>query len=335
MNSLWKKLTDFGAYSLEEIEDEETWDKLVLEYGRLAPNQLWYFGAMSERVLSCPVKRFLVTSDGKPALLAQAVKIRMINGYSFLNVYDGPIMVNNDCDSLKFFLKKIKQSDFTKSASFLKIEPFRERDGIIEKILFGSGFYKSQNYLGLLGESHAALDLRREIDFIWRSMNQTTRRHIRFANRKGLSIRRARTDEDFEIFWKLLQEMTARKKLFAVSRHKLWFKEIYLSPSISSVKLLPPELFLADYKGETVAAAFMLYFEDTAVFYVGGSLIRSEVGGLKPLLWHIIQEAKNRGFNQFALGKIDSEKTPGMALFYRGFGCGEIPLIGTYDYNLQ
>lgn len=334
MSSLWKKLINFGAYSLEEVKDEAIWDKLVLEYGYLTPYQLWYFGALSERALNHPAKRFLVTNNGKPALLAQVMKVRMINGHFYLNIYEGPIIINNDYDSLKFFLKKIRKSNLVKDCSFLKIEPTCERDNVLEKFLFGLGFHRSRNYLGLLGKSYAILNLRLEINSLWRSMNQTTRRHIRSADREGLSVRRAQTDMDFEIFWKLLQEMTARKKLFAVSNSKSWFKEIYLSPSISSVRPLPPELFLADYKGEAVATAFMLYFKDIAVFYVGSSLICSEISSLKPLLWQIIQEAKNKGFNQFALGKIDNEKTPGMALFYRGFGCGEMPLIGTYDYNL-
>ncbi|MBI4224828.1 MAG: peptidoglycan bridge formation glycyltransferase FemA/FemB family protein [Candidatus Sungbacteria bacterium] len=172
------------------------------------------------------------------------------------------------------------------------------------------------------------LDLSKAQDALLSAMHEKTRYNIRLAEKKEVVIKkvlRRSAQEDFEIFWDLLQITSRRNKFHTHGRkHYEMLVETH-SPYFSN------ELFFAEYKGKPIAVAMVNFYQPTfglpgVATYVHGASSNEARSVMAPyaLHWHIALEAKQRGFGWYDLWGIDDRKWPGLTRFKRGFGGDEI-----------
>lgn len=328
------------SYCLEEIKDKEIWDGLVSKsidnnFSCNSWAQLWLLGDMARKVYTMSVWRVLLKRDNIPVLMAEIIKCPLyvpLRGFFFLHVVGGPIVIRGAREEhLGPFISKLEEiNGLLKNVLFLKMELPWLYNSSLENFLNRGGFVKSVNLVGLPTDRVALLNINRDIDAIMSSMNQTTRRHLKLTTTRGVTVRKADSDGDFDLFWELYQKTAKRKNFYP--KPYLWCREIYKSADSFRFS---SDIFIAEYQGRAVAALLAQYCRETAFYAFGGTHVQEKISPLKLLIWYSIKEAKSRGCVNYSLGGIDDKKREGLIQFKNGFGAEEVRYVGTYDYYFR
>src|SRR3972149_9919552 len=148
------------------------------------------------------------------------------------------------------------------------------------------------------------------------NMRKTTRYEIRHAQKLGVKIVRSSDPKDIIKFLDLYDQTAARHG---------FVKHLGISEEFSQFTAQNQAvLYFGSYQDKTVAAAFVLYFGEQAIYHHGASL-RTKVPVSTLIQWQAIGEAKNRGlkrYNFWGIAPPDKLKHPwqGITLFKKGFG---------------
>ncbi len=197
-------------------------------------------------------------------------------------------------------------------AVFLKIDPSEISFSSVTQAPAGRTIQPRQTVV---------MDLTKSEESLLAAMHGKTRYNIRLAARKGVSIRQGRSRAgEVETFWRLLQETAARD---GFRTHPRAYYEKLLAVNSDRFS---NELFFAEYNGNPVAAALINFYRDGAsggcATYLHGASSREykEVAAPQLLHWHIVEEARRRGFYSYDFWGIDAARWPGLTRFKQGFG---------------
>ena len=164
-------------------------------------------------------------------------------------------------------------------------------------------------------------------------MKPKTRYNIRVAEKKGLRIITAHTDNDISEFYDILTA-TGERGGFHIHtvRHylNLWRA---LNPDNLRV------YFAETPVGKKIAAIMVTYYADTAVYLHGGSLhdFRSTMAPYL-LHWQAIKDAKHNGLRLYDFWGVapaisdQSHRWQGITRFKEGFGGQYKEYVGAHDY---
>jgi len=176
------------------------------------------------------------------------------------------------------------------------------------------------------------LDLAPGEDDLLAGMKEKWRYNVRLAGRRGVSVRPARTLEDVQAWYRILQ-VTGERDGFGI--HTLdYYRRAWL--------LFAPEnqaqLLLAEHDGRLLAGIFVGYLGQQAIYLYGAS--SNEYRQLMPnylLQWEAMRWAKNQGALSYDLWGIpdSDDPTEAMAGVYRfksGWGGHTVRFAGNYEY---
>lgn len=171
------------------------------------------------------------------------------------------------------------------------------------------------------------IDLRNTGEEVLSAMHQKTRYNIRLAEKKGVTIREAKSGEEAK-FNSLMAE-TANRDRFRIHAPEHYAKMISLGQKIF-------KLFLAEKDGDMLAGGIFAFFGDT-VTYVHGASSNDNRQLMAPYLlhWRLIQEAQKLGFAYYDFYGVDKNKWPGVTRFKMGFGGHIEAYPGTFDIIFQ
>jgi peptidoglycan pentaglycine glycine transferase (the first glycine) len=189
-------------------------------------------------------------------------------------------------------------------------------------------------------EATILLDLEPELDALLAGARPKTRRNIRLAARKGLTVREG-DEADLETFYRLHVATGARQTFSPYpERH---FDELWRAfRPAGGVRV-----FLAEYEGEPVSGLLLLVHGDTVAQHaMGWSGRHAAVKPNEALVWGAIAWSKERGYRWFdftwidaraAVAVLDGEALPddlqdSVARFKLGFGGAVTLLPGAYDF---
>lgn len=209
------------------------------------------------------------------------------------------------------------------------------------------------------------IDLAQSEEELLAAMHEKTRYNIRLALRRGVEIRDSRLEirDDFEKFWKLLEE-TAKRDKFRTHERGYYEKileilgdsrlEIRDSEQISNIQSpisnrMHMRLHIAYSDSTPLAAAMVGYFGDTATYLHGASsYAHRALMGPYALHWQIMQEVKKEGYKFYDFWGIHSPSPSmgegggegvrdwsGMTRFKMGFGGKVVNYPGTFDLPLS
>lgn len=101
-------------------------------------------------------------------------------------------------------------------------------------------------------------------DSLIATFHSKTRYNIRLSIKKGVIIREGTTDEDIEIFHKIMKETGSRDDFFI--RDSSYFKKLYECLGKEHVKIL-----IAEHEGTPIAVAMPVLYGDKVWYLYGGS----------------------------------------------------------------
>ena len=165
-------------------------------------------------------------------------------------------------------------------------------------------------------------------DRVFAAFPSKTRTHIRQAERRGVTVRRAEEPEDLlGIFYRLHLRTRRRLGVPVQPRRFSMLWETMIKTGLGRV-------LVAEAAGQPVAAAVVLAWNGTMI----GKFIASdeEAWQLRPsnmLVWHAVQAASELGCRWFDFGRTDAANT-GLRAYKHSWGAVEEPLVyGTLGAN--
>ncbi|MCX7778749.1 MAG: aminoacyltransferase [Patescibacteria group bacterium] len=301
---------------IKEIKEKEVWQTFISSFEMAPFLQSWEWGDFQE---SLGRKIWRLGFFKNDQLIGITLLIRMLLPIkkSYLYCPRGPILRENNIETIKIFFRKINDLAKKENIIFLRFEPLDN----FQVSIFNFSFKKIND---LQPSKTILLDLTKSEKEILENMHPKTRYNIKLAEKKGVRIKIGQSEEEIEIFLKLLSQ-TAQRDRFQTHPFNYYRKMFRLDKNFI-------KLFFAEYQGKIIAGNLMIFFADTAT-YLHGASDHQHRNVMAPYLlhWTAIKEAKRLCLKYYDFWGIDEKKWPGVTRFKKGFG-GEIKEYpGTFD----
>lgn len=305
---------------IKKIENKELWNTIVSRQKFAQFLQSFEWGNFQEK-LGKKVWRFFVKNNNVSFL---TLLIKQSLPFSFFYFYSprGPIFLNSETKEIPAdFLIYLKELVKGKKLIFWRFEPVNVFNLRMENLIRTKDVQPAKTWI---------LNLEEKEDELLKKMHYKTRYNIRLAIRRGVKIRCANEktlENDIKTFLGLLHQTKKRHK----------FKPYSDSYYLTMIKELGKDrkflkLYLAEYKGNILAANIVIFFGDTVTYLHGASSNKFRNLMAPHLLqWKTIQQAKASGYKYYDFWGIDEKKWPGITRFKKSFGGKEKNYLGTFD----
>ncbi len=196
---------------------------------------------------------------------------------------------------------------------------------------FAESFQKSNHYYGIPRDTQY-IDLTPPESAILGQMKPKGRYNIGVARRYGVSIVEDASPQGIEDFIKIYNATIHRKNL--TRKDPDYFRTFVPMLSASG----RGSVFFAQYQGERLAAAIVVYFGRMATYFQGGSLpVHRNVMAPYLLQFEIMRKAKALGYRCYDLMGVTPAGEPSdgwtdISIFKRKFGGREVRLVPALDY---
>lgn len=221
----------------------------------------------------------------------------------------------------------------SEKAVFVRVEPSSISEAEVRKL----GLIKVGPDSLLAGQKSPkatrVLDISMTEDEILAQMKSKTRYNIRLAEKKGIKVTCV---DDANILYNLLKKTSGRDKGY--SPHG---KTYYDKMAQALCQKGFGKVFVAECKGEPLAAIFVTFYGKLSI-YLHGGFDDSKRNLMAPYLcqWEAIKYAKTQGchyYDFWGVAETDDPKDPwaGISRFKEGFGGEKIIFPGSYDYVLH
>lgn len=261
--------------------------------------------------------------DGK--IRANIIQHDLPFGKNYLYIPHGPEIswgeiqsgLKNEVDN---FLKYLKDLGKENKSIFVKMEPMAD---VVMEVVYRKSLKHSKK--SIQPTKTIILDLNLSEEVLLSKMHHKTRYNINLASRKDLVFRES---DDIEIFWSLLRK-TVKKDQFQTHEKNYYFKLYDFFKNNETLKL---ELFVVEYDNKAIAAALVMFYEDTD-YYLHGAMDRDYRELMAPYFmhWEIIKHAKSTGHRFYDFWGIDARRWPGVTRFKLGWGGETKEYPGSFD----
>jgi len=321
---------------IKEILDSEQWNTFLEQHPRCHYLQSYEWGELY-RYRGNRIYRLGAFDNerlvGAMMLVVVPLPIPLLGKYyHWLYSARGPAIENDNLDILNALLARVHGIAKTNHAVVYKLEPnvLEEEDKPWADHLHSAGFQASQ--LSITGRRNWVLDVRPDEQKILAGFRKTWRYNIRLAEREGVEVREAKTDEDFEAYYRLMI-ITAKRDNFFLHPQD-YHKEMYDRYAAKG----DAAILLAIYQGRPVAARMIIRFGDACIDMFGAS--SNEDRGFPKahlLQYRCFQWAKSKGCRFFDFRNIpeileENEETYGIYHYKKGFGGFSRLHMPTQDY---
>ncbi len=319
---------------VREIKDKNTWEGFLRSCSEKTFLDSWNWGEFQKKEGS-KIWRFGFFEKEELIGIALVLKVKAKRG-AFLFVPHGPVIKKRKEKVLRELLEKARE--IKEETLFLRVAPILERNKENRKLFEDLGFKKAP--LHIHPEVSWELDIAPSEEDLLKDMRKTTRYLIKKAGReKDIEVVQTQNMEDLETFDKIYRETASRHSFvpFSLSFLKNQFSVFKEDNQIA--------VFLGKYKGETVSAAVVVFWQNRAFYHHGASLSKYRKIPVSYLLqWEGIKEAKRRGCQKYnfwgiAPGIKDKEDLKesghpwaGLTLFKTGFSGYRKEYLKTRDF---
>lgn len=323
--------------TIQEITDKEQWNGFLLSQprGHLLQSYEWgeliqYLGGRIYRLGALDNGRLL----GVMMLTMSPVAGRRVP-LNWLYSSRGPTVASPDSPALAALIEYAQKVLAKKEhAVALRLEPnVADDDPALEN------WIAAYRALGFQTNAHAVhgrrswvLDIRPGAEELLAKFKMTWRQNVRSAERKGVIIREAANETDFDAYYDLLKLTSERDAFFIHSKD--YHKEILRQFAEKSDAVL----YLAEHEGVAIAAKMLIRFGDWCWDMFGAT--SNEKRNLKPaylLQYRCFQWAQAKGCSYFDFRTIPEILEPGEEMwgvyeYKKGFGGFSRLNMPTQDY---
>lgn len=322
---------------IKEIKNKEIWESFLLKCEEKTFLDSWNWGEF-QKMMGNKIWRYgIFESSGDPLSVSLVIKIIAKRG-TFLFVAHGPVFqqqtIDNKQQFLETLLNELREIAKKEKASFIRIAPILERSVENIKIFKDLGFREAPIHIH--PELTWQLDIIPPENELLMKMRKTTRYLIRQAQKKfDIEIVQGDDLKSVKIFNDLYQRTAARHDFVPFSFEYLK-NEFLAFKSDNQVGV-----FLGKYKGEIVASAIIIFWQNIAFYHHGASSLKYQKIPVSYLLqWEAIKEAKKRGcrlYNFWGIAPEGRKNHPwaGLTLFKKGFGGYKKEYVKTQDFPIS
>jgi lipid II:glycine glycyltransferase (peptidoglycan interpeptide bridge formation enzyme) len=254
--------------------------------------------------------------------------VNKLKGISYLYVPYGPTALSDN--DFKIALSSLKSAALSLGLDFVRFEPFGQ---ITTEVLSGSDLIKVKS---VQPQNTLDIDLLKDEIELRTNLTSGHRNTINGVDRRGVTLRKSSDLKEIDTFLKLIHATSD-------SRHFQSYPDAYYR--ILAETLIPTnnaEFFIAEHDGLPISIALCLNYRKTRVYaYAGNDPASRNLRAAVPLVWKIILESKNAGFEHFDLWGVSPNATDkthpwsGFSEFKRSFGGSEISYLGTYELPIN
>jgi len=328
------------SITISEITDRAQWNDFLMSQPSEHLLQSYEWGELHQ-YLGGRIYRLAALENGRMVgamfLTVTHVPIPVpIPGLRFDWLYcsHGPTVERPDSPALAALIESAHRIARREHAVLLRLEPnIADDDPNLDvwiKAYASLGF--STNPISTHGRRSWVLDIRPSAEELLGNFKMTWRQNVRAAERKGVIVREATSDVDFDAYYNLLQITSERDAFFIHSKD--YHREILRSFAAKGDAVL----YLAEHEGEALAAKMLIRFGDWCWDMFGAS--SNNKRNLKAtylLQYHCFQWAKERGCSYFDFRTIPEVLEPGEEMwgvyeYKKGFGGFSRLNMPTQDY---
>lgn len=235
----------------------------------------------------------------------------LFRGKSYGYFPRGPIVKSDDMNEFSKQLKGVAEKE---QLIFTKIDPENDIDM--------TPHFKIRRTTSSQPENTLILDLKVPESEILSQMKRKGRYNIQLAEKKGVEVSRALSDEErrrfVQIFYRLTKETTERNGFYG-------HDESYYQ---SMLRVIPQaDIFVAQYEDTPLAAAISVMYGSRAIYYYGASTVEHrELMAPYLLQWRMMQYYREKGVQSYDLlgiapdGASESHPWKGITAFKNKFG---------------
>jgi peptidoglycan pentaglycine glycine transferase (the first glycine) len=325
---------------IQEICDGEQWNAFLTRQPRGHLLQSYEWGELN-KYLGGRIYRLGALQDGNlvGVMLLTVAPVPLplrIPGLQFNWLYSvrGPTVEHPDSPALPALLEHAHKLARQEHSVVLRVEPNIADDDPEQDrwlaVYHRLGFHT--NPIAVHGRRSWVLDISPSAEKLLAAFKMTWRQNVRGAERKGVVIREASSEADFDTYYDLLKLTSERDDFFIHSKD--FHKEVMRHFSSRGDVVL----YLAEHEGEAIAAKMLIRFGDWCWDMFGASANHKR--NLKPtylLQYRCILWAKSKGCRYFDFRTIPEILEPGEEMwgvyeYKKGFGGFSRLNMPTQDY---
>ena len=321
-----------AAVRVREISNSEHdyWDREIQRFEIVHPLNAFEWGRVRSVDNWAPI--YLVAErDGKlcGGMMILEKKIPC-TPFSLFYGPKGPVWDYQDDETLSGLIAKVKEIARREKAIFLRVDP-----NIPESFALNN-----EDRLSSLGFDHldkrwtfwnsprdvSRIDLTRvnSADELFNLLDRDTRRCVRKAEREGVRIEAATSEEELRTFYKIFKEFSINKRFMSRDyeyQKCLW--DTYIDNGMG-------RLFLAKYQGEIIGGIICIMFGGKCLaMHMGTPYKYQKLKTYYAYVWESIRWAKENGCSWFSFRGVGT--TPTQEQFKKKFLPEVVSLAGYYD----
>ncbi|MDP2586539.1 MAG: peptidoglycan bridge formation glycyltransferase FemA/FemB family protein [Candidatus Komeilibacteria bacterium] len=313
------------------ITDQKIWQDFVCATEFFTFLHSWEWGSLQDG-LGEKIFRVGLFKNDQLQSVALLIKIKARRG-TYLLCPHGPLFKRGIKPETLFnnWSKYLKDLGKTESADFIRLASVLPNTLESVKLLKDQGFIFAPMHQHT--ETTWVLDLNRSEKELFSQMRKTTRYLIKRAEKEGVLIQSASSQEDIQKFCQLHLRHSQKTGYEP-------FSQKFIAQLFKSFPADQISLKFALYENQIDAASVIIYYGQTAAYYLAvADTKHSKFSPAYLLQWQSIIEAKNKDCTSYNFWGISPDSNPkhplaGVSLFKQGFG-GEVrDLLHAYDYPL-
>lgn len=306
-------------FKIEEIYNKDIWNKFLQkkEICFFPFFQSWNWGEVQKELGFDVLRLGVFDNNGKDVVgICQIVDVKAKRGH-YLHLRHGPVFLEFSDMNFDFLIKYIKSLAIEKNASFIRVSP------LIKKESLSSNFFRKKGFINapihnMDAEICRILDIDKPEDQILKEMRKTHRYLIKKAQNLNIKIIRSKKILDIDLFLNIYNKLSRQRHFVPHRGIKEEFEKLIKDDQIV--------LFLAEYEGNIIAGALIVFVGDMAIYHHGASDDKfRNIPASYLLQWEAILEARRRGkklYNFWGIAPPNGKNHPwqGLTLFKTGFG---------------
>lgn len=324
------------SITVQEMNDQQQWDDFLSSQPRGHLLQSYAWGELN-KYLGGRIYRLAALEDGRlvGAMLLSVAPVPL-PGFHLKWLYSvrGPTIARRDERILALLIDQAHAIARKEHAVVLRLEPNIADDDPAEDawidLYHKLGF--RTNPISVHGRRSWVLDISPPADKLLASFKMTWRQNVRSAERKGVIIREATSDADFDAYYALLKITSERDAFFIHDQD--YHKEILRHFASKGDAVL----YLAEHEGEVIAAKMLIRMGEWCWDMFGAT--SNNKRNLKPaylLQYRCFLWAKEHGCRYFDFRTIPEILEPGEEMwgvyeYKKGFGGFSRLNMPTQDY---
>lgn len=316
---------------VREITEKEDFESFNLSARYTLFLQSWNYGQQLE-ALNEKIIRVGVYDNNKLVGIAQCVQITAKRGSHFFCPY-GPVFSEWKKSYFEAFVDHLWQIGKRNGLTFLRISPFLANSKKNYQLFKDLGFIDAPMHV--VAENTWLLDLNNSEKKLLSQMRKNNRKLINRAKRDGVTVHRDTSDEAIEHFIRLHKD-TKVKHDFTPYPDDFFREQVRSFRKDDQVVV-----FNAEYNGEIIGSAIVMYYGNMAAYHHGANSIKHQKIPASYLIqWEAILEAKKRGMQNYNFWGVSPDKDrphpiSGVSHFKRGFGGEQFDLIHAQDLAIS